>query len=60
VASISRFSWSRTRRTCWTAGSRGLLLSVGFFEHRVVVLPDDRVKKKLSAEASSELCDLIA
>lgn len=40
-----------------TAGATGILLFVSFYEHRVVVLPDDAILAKLPDQHWSGICD---
>jgi putative membrane protein len=51
------FMSSRIRKT---AGGTGILLFVSFYEHRVVVLPDDAILEKLPGQDWGKLCAAIA
>ncbi len=55
-AAQAAFMSSRIRKT---ARGTGILLFVSFFEHRVVVLPDDAILEKLPEENWAKLCDAI-
>ncbi len=55
-AAQAAFMSSRIRGT---VGGTGVLIYVSFFEHQVVVLPDDAVAEKLPPETWREICDLI-
>lgn len=55
-AAQAAFMSSKVRKT---TGGTGLLIYVSFFEHQVVVLPDDAISEKLPADAWTEICDLI-
>ena len=50
------FMSSKIRKT---SGGTGILLFVSFYEHRVVVLPDDAILEKLPAHDWGELCAAI-
>jgi putative membrane protein len=50
------FMSSKIRRT---AGGTGILLYVSFYEHRVVVLPDDTILEKCAGREWGELCAVI-
>lgn len=55
-AARSAFMSYRIRRT---TGGTGLLLYISFFEHRVIVLPDDAVAQRLPPETWRDLCERI-
>ncbi|MFT4589578.1 MAG: putative membrane protein [Candidatus Binatia bacterium] len=55
-AAQAAFMSSRIRKT---AGGTGILLFVSFYEHRVVVLPDDAIVEKLPGQDWGKLCDAI-
>lgn len=55
-AAQATFMSSRIRKT---AGATGILIYVSFFEHRVVVLPDDAIIEKLPGYDWGKLCDAI-
>jgi putative membrane protein len=42
-----------------TTGGTGILLFVSFYEHRVVVLPDDTILEKLPKQDWEKLCGAI-
>jgi putative membrane protein len=55
-AAQAAFMSSRIRKT---AGGTGILLFVSFYEHRVVVLPDDTILEKLPGADWEKLCAAI-
>jgi len=55
-AAQAAFMSSRIRKT---AGGTGILLFVSFYEHRVVVLPDDTILEKLPGQDWGKLCAAI-
>jgi putative membrane protein len=55
-AAEAAFMSSRIRKT---AGGTGILLFVSFYEHRVVVLPDDTILEKLPNQDWEKLCGAI-
>lgn len=55
-AAREAFMTSRIRNT---AGGTGILIFVSFYEHRVIVLPDDAILEKLPDQDWGMLCDAI-
>lgn len=55
-AAQAAFTSSRIRKT---AGGAGILIFISFYEHRVVVLPDDAILEKLPGQDWGKLCAAI-